>query len=190
MIGFIFFPKERSEPELSQSEIERQQLIENVREQEKLNKEEKKLTEKEQVKTFAENFTKIYYSYVLGSFSNIESQYYYMTDEMKDKEENKVEKMKKEIEYQPQKYFTVRAKLASSTFTFYDKTKASLEIDLDIDNFAGAMAQRDTLVWVDENGNYYEGDETELITNTTAKNIKIDLVKIDDQWKVDRIEEK
>ncbi|MCK5591237.1 MAG: hypothetical protein KAI72_04705, partial [Candidatus Pacebacteria bacterium] len=59
-----------------------------------------------------------------------------------------------------------------------------------IDNFAGAMVQRDTLVWVNKNGNYYEGDETKLITSTTAKNIEIDLIKIDDQWKVDRIEER
>ena len=190
LIGFIFFPKEKNEVELSQSEIERQQLIESVKEQEKLNEEKKNLTEKEQVKMFAENFTKIYYSYVWGIFSNIESQYYYMTDEIKDREKNKVEKMKEAIKNQPQKYFTVRAKLTSSTFTFYDETKASFEIDLDIDNFAGAMVQRDTLVWVNKNGNYYEGDETKLITSTTAKNIEIDLIKIDDQWKVDRIEER
>ncbi|MCK5476001.1 MAG: hypothetical protein KAI71_05480 [Candidatus Pacebacteria bacterium] len=147
-------------------------------------------TAEEKVKTFAENFTKTHYSYAWGSFSNIESQYYYMTDGMKDREENKVEKMKKGIENQPQKYFTVIAKLTSSDLILYNETKASFKIDLNISSFAVAMIERDTMIWVDENGDHYEGNINDLIVDTVDKNIKIDLVKIDDQWKVDRIEER
>ena len=144
------------------------------------------LTEEEKAKIFAENFTATYYSYTWGNFSNVESQYYYMTEEMKNREKEKVEKMKKEIESQPRRYFTARARLLNSEFASYEKTKASLNINLSIDNFAGAIVQRDTMVWVDENGDYYEGDIDDLIINSVEKNVEVNLVKIGEEWKVDK----
>ena len=190
LAGFVFFRKDENEPELSQSELERQQLIESVKEQRKNKELPKEDKEKNKIKAMAGNFASIYYSYSWGNFSNIKSQYGYMTDEMKNREKNKVEQMKKEIENQPQKYFTARAKLTDSTFISYSETKASLKINLSIDNFAGAIVQRDTMVWVDERGDYYEGDAKNLIVNTVDKNVEIILIKIDDEWKVDEIGEK
>ena len=190
LAGFVFFRKDESNPELSKSELERQQLIENVKEQKK-NKELLEMDkEKNEVKIMAENFTIIYYSYAWGNFSNIESQYYYMTDKMKNREKDKVEEMKKEIENQQQKYFTAKAKLTDSDFIFYSETKASLKVNLSIDNFDGAIVQRDTMIWVDENGNYYGGDTKDLIVDTVDKKIDVNLVKIDNEWKVDEIGEK
>ena len=186
LAGFVFFRKDENDVELSQSEIERQQLIESVKEQEK----DKEFIEKNRVKIFAENFTTIYYSYTWENFSNIESQYYYMTDKMKNGEKDKVEEMKKGIENQPQKYFTVRAKLIDSTFTSYGETKASLKINLSVDNFAGSIVQRDTMVWVDERGDYYGEDTKDLIVNIVNKNIEIILIKVGGEWKVDEIGEK
>lgn len=181
LIGMIFFKKDDSGIKKSNLESDNQQLIKDI--------ENEKITEEGKIKTFAENFTIIYYSYTWGNFSNIESQYYYMTDEMKNREKNKVEQIKKATENQPQKYFTARARLIDSEFLYHEKAKANLKINLSVDNYAGAIVQRDTMVWVDESGNYCGGDIRDLIIGTTDKNIEINLVKIGDEWKVDEISE-
>ena len=148
------------------------------------------LTEEEKLKIFAENFAATYYSYTWGNFSNVESQYYYMTEEMKSGEKIKVEQMKRKIENQPQRYFTARARLLNSEFASYEKTGASININLSVDNFAGAIVQRDTMVWVDENGDYYEGNTEDLIIDTVEKNVEINLIKIGEEWKVNEVWEK
>jgi len=181
LIGMVFFRKDDNDIKENNIELDNQQLINDTKNEE--------ITEEEKAKSFAENFTTIYYSYTWGNFSNIESQYYYMTDEMKKKEEGKVEKMREETKNQPQKYFTARAKLVDSDFIIYEKIKAILNINLNIDNYAGAIVQRDTMVWVDENGDYYGGDLNDLVINTIEKKIDINLVKINDEWKVDEIAE-
>ena len=192
LAGFVFFRKDKDVQELSESEIERQQLIEDVKKQKEHDEKEKEkeLTIEKRISNFAENFTTIYYSYTWGSFSNVESQYYYMTDEMKNREKEKVEKMKKEIEGSPQRYFSTRAKSIDSTSVFYNEEKASLKINLNIDKFAGAIIQRGTMIWVDENGNFYKEDEANLIIDTINKSVEIDILKINDEWKVDQIREK
>lgn len=183
LIGLVFFRKEK------ENNVPKQANNGNIP---KIEENDKKTepTEEEKLKTMAENFTIIYYSYSWGNFSNIESQYNYMTGAMKDREKNKVERMKEEIKNQPQKYFTARAKLIDSDFAFYKETNGSVKINLNVDNIAGAMAQRDTMVWVDENGDYYSGDIKDLIMKTVNKNIEINLVKIGNEWKVDEIVEK
>ena len=181
LIGMIFFRKDDDNVEENNLKLDNQQLVEDVKDEE--------ITEKERVRVFAENFTTTYHSYTWGNFSNIESQYYYMTDDMRKREENKIEKMKSKIKNQARKYFTVRAKLIDSEFLYYEKTKASLKIYLSIDGYAGAIVERDTMVWVDEKGDYYGGDSSDLIISAVEKNIEINLVKIGDEWKIDEIEE-
>lgn len=192
LAGFAFFRKDKEVEELSESEIKRQQLIEDVKRQKEYEEKEKEkeLTIEKRMSNFAENFITIYYSYTWGNFSNIESQYHYMTDEMKNREEEKVEKMRKEIEGSPQRYFSARAKLIDSVSMSCNEEKASLKINLSIDKFAGAMVQKDTIVWVDENGNYYGGDEVDLIIDTINKSVEVDIFKVGDEWKVDQIREK
>ena len=179
LVGLIFFRKGDDEI-LNPNPVNNQQIKEPDKKHE--------LTEEEKLKTFAENFAATYYSYTWGNFSNVESQYYYMTDEMKNREKEKVGQMKKEIENQPQRYFTARARLLNSEFALYEETRASININLSVDNFAGAIVQRDMMVWVDKNGNYYEGNTKGLIVNTVNKSIQINLVKIGEVWKVDWIE--
>ena len=181
LIGMVFFRKDDNNIKENNLKLNDQQLIEKVRDEE--------ITEEEKAKSFAENFAATYYSYAWGNFSNIESQYYYMTDEMKREEESRVGKMREEIKNQPQKYFTARATLVDSDFIVYEKIKAILNINLNIDNYAGAIVQRDTMIWVDEKGDYYEGDLSDLIINAIEKKIKIELVKIGDEWKVNEIKE-
>ncbi|MCK5123219.1 MAG: hypothetical protein KAQ87_03675 [Candidatus Pacebacteria bacterium] len=181
LIGMVFFRKDDNNIKENNLKIDEQQLIEDAR--------NKEIAEKEKTKLFAENFTVTYYSYTWGNFSNIESQYYYMTAEMENKKKNKVWQIKENIKNQPQKYFTARAKLIDSNFISYEETKATLEINLNVDNYAGAIAQRDTMVWVDERGNYYEGNLSNLVISAIEKKIKIKLVKIGDEWKVGEIEE-
>ena len=149
--------------------------------------EKRELTEEEKVKIFAENFTATYYSYTWGNFSNVELQYYYMTEEMKNREKVKVEKMKREIEGQPQRYFTARAELLNSEFVLFTNTEADLNIKLNVNNLSGAIVQRDTMVWVDKNGDYYEGNPDKLIVNSVEKNIEIKMIKVGGEWKMDGI---
>lgn len=183
LIGLVFFRKEK------ENNVPERANNGNIPKIEENNKKTEP-TEEEKLKTMAENFATIYYSYSWGNFSNIESQYFYMTGEMQKREKNKVEQMKKDIENQPQKYFTARAKLIDSNFAFYKETNASVKINLNVDNIAGAIAQRDTMVWVDEKGDYYRGDIKDLIINTANKNVEINLIKIGNEWKVDEIGEK
>ncbi|MEA1937119.1 MAG: hypothetical protein U9N04_03335 [Patescibacteria group bacterium] len=183
LVGLVFFRKG------DDKNLNPKPIPANNQQTEKPEK-KRELTEEEKLKIFAENFVATYYSYIWGNFSNVESQYYYMTEEMKSREEIKVKKMKKEIEGQPRRYFTARARLLNSSFALDKETKANLSIDLSVDNFAGAIVQRDTMVWVDKNGDYYEGDIDKLIIDTTEKNVEVVLVKISDEWKVDWIEEK
>ena len=181
LIGMVFFRKDDNDVEKNNPEINKQQLVEDIKKEE--------ITEEEKVRMFAENFATTYYSYTWGNFSNIESQYYYMTDEMKEREESKAERIKEEIKNQSQKYFTARAELIDSNFIIYEETKATLEINLNVNNYAGAIVQRDTMIWVNENGDYYEGDLNDLIVDTRDKKIEIKLLKIGDEWKVDEVEE-
>jgi len=183
LVGLLFFRK-------GNDEVLDPNLVPANNQQVEKPDEKHKLTEEEKAKIFAENFVTAYYSYAWGNFSNVESQYYYMTEEMKSREEIKVEQMRREIKDQPRKYFTARARLSDSKVISYEKTRASINIDLSIDNFAGATIQRDTIVWVDENGDYYERDPDDLIIDTLSKNVQINLIKIGDEWKVGRIEEK
>ena len=161
--------------------------------------EKHKLTEEEKAKIFAENFVVTYYSYTWGNFSNVESQYYYMTEEMKSREKIKVEKMKREIEGQPQRYFTARARLLGSEITeFVRNEKISLNISLEIKEFNGAYVMDDdvieikplTTALIDGNKKIYSGNIEDLIINASKKNIKINLIKIGNKWKVDMIEKK
>ncbi len=183
LIGLLFFRK-------GDDKVLNPNLVPANNQQAEEPDEKYELTEKEKVKIFAENFVTTYYSYTWGNFSNVESQYYYMTKEMKSREENKMEQMKREIEGQPQRYFTARARLLDSEIISYEETRTSVNINLSVDNFAGAIVQRDTMTWVDKNGDYYEGNTDDLIIDTLNKNVQINLIKIGEEWKVGWIEEK
>jgi len=182
LVGLVFFRKNKN------GEISKPKPRENWQPEESEKKQE--LTEEEKAKIMAGNFAVNYYSYVWGDFSNVEFQYCYMTDELKSKEKNKVEKMKEETEGQPQRYFTARAELLDSEIVLFTDTEIKLDIKLNIDNLSCAIVQRDTLVWVDENGDYYKGNPDDLITNSVEKNIEIKMIKIGNEWKVDEIGEK
>ena len=176
-----FFLKERNEDIPVQNNKQEERKPENSVKTE--------LTEKEKIKMLAENFAVIYYSYTWGEFSNIETQYDYMSEKMKNEEKNKVEQIKQETKNQPRKYFSARAKLISSAVLSYGENKAETAVDLNVTNFAGAIIQRKTMVWVDEKGNPYVRDVNNLITSSENKKIKINFIKDNDKWKVDKIED-
>ncbi len=181
LVGLVFFRKNKN------GEISEPKPRENWQLEESGGKQE--LTEEEKAKIIAGNFAINYYSYAWGDFSNIESQYCHMTNEMKKREEIKVEKMKKEIEGQPRRYFTARAELLNPEVILFTNTEAKLNIKLRIDNLSCAIVQRDTMVWVDENGDYYEGDPDNLIINSVEKNIEIIMTRIGNEWRVSKIGE-
>ena len=117
LVGLVFFRKSDDEILNPNPVPADNQQVENP-------DEKYKLTEEEKLKIFAENFVITYYSYTWGNFSNVESQYCHMTDEMKSREEIKVEKMKREIKGQPQRYFTVQARITNFNFAEYQEDKA------------------------------------------------------------------
>ena len=184
--GIVFFPKEKDEDIPSQNN---KQEEEQQQQQQLKNSIKTELTEKEKIKMLAENFVVIYYSYTWGEFSNIETQYDYMSEKMKNEEKNKVEQIKQETKNQPRKYFSARAKLISSAVLSYGENEAEIAVDLNVTNFAGAIIQREIMVWVDEKGDPYVRDVNNLITSSENKKIKINFIKDNDKLKVDKIED-
>jgi hypothetical protein len=186
--GIGFFLKERDEDISDQNnKQEEQQRPENSKKTELIKKEE--LTKEERLRIFSENFAVIYYSYTWGNFSNIETQYDYMSEKMKNEEKNRVEQMKQKIESQPRKYSSARAKLINSEVLLYGENEAEIIVNLNITNFAGAIIQKKTMTWVDEKGDPYIGDINNLIISSKNKKIKINFIKVNDKWKVDEIED-
>lgn len=177
LIGLVFFGKEK---ENNIPERENNGNVPNIEE----NNKKTESAEEDKLKTMAENFAVIYYSYSWGNFSNIESLYPQMTDEMQDKEKNGVEKLKKDLENQPKQYITWRAIALGSEFVFKDKDKATIAVYLKISKFAGAIVQKDTMVWVDSQGSEYKGNENDLIFNESNKKFTIKFVRIDNEWKI------
>lgn len=183
-IGAKFFLKERS----SGTPVKNNKRMEKEIKKEPENFAETEATEKEKIKIFAENFAVIYYSYVWGDLSNIETQYEYMSEKMKTEEKNKVEQIKQATGNQPRKYLSARAKLTDSAILSYNENTAEVAIGLDITNFAGAIVQKKIMTWVDERGNSFMGNTADLITGSEIKKIRINLIRADDGWKVNEIE--
>lgn len=180
--GVIFFKKDQGGKILKNNKTETHQTVPPK-------PEPRKLSEEEKVKIMAENFARSYYSYTWGEFGLVEGLYCDMTEEMKEGEAARVERMKEEIKNQPRKYFTAQARIVSSDFIEYQNNKASLNIDLEIEEFNGLvinLEEVETLVDVD--GNVYEGDLEDLVGKMFNKKVKITLIKIEDKWKVNKIE--
>jgi len=187
--GMVFFKKNQGNKVLKNNKLENHQVIPPK-------PKPRKLSEEKKVKTMAENFARSYYSYTWGEFGIIEGLYYDMTDKMKEREMARVERIKEKIKSQPRRYFTVKAEVINSEFIeFTENTRASLNVDLEIKEINGAFVtdtdvpeiKPQTTALVDGDGNVYDGDMRDLVVNTANKNVKINLVKIGDKWKVNGI---
>jgi len=190
IIGFVFFPKDeyKTKPLDEKLPTQKKEIYEE--------KIKKQISEEDKIKTIAETFVSIYYSYTWGKFSNIESQYDYMTDEMKNREENKVKKMREEIENQPPKYFSTKAEIISSELTKYQENiKAIVKIQSKIKEINGAFVTNievpeispSTSAMIDSNKNIFTGDIENLILNTIDKSVEITLLKVKENWRVSEI---
>ena len=185
LIASTFFLKESSKEVLNQINHQRE---EQRQQQQAEDAEEEYLTKKENIKSFLEKFVVIYNSYTWGSFSNIESQYSSMSEEMKNKEKEKVERIKKEIENKPQEYFSTKASLIDSEFLLYNENRVEIIMNLNIKSFGGAIVQRETIILVDAGGNHYMGNFEDLMISSNNKKIKINCSIIDNKCVVDKIE--
>ncbi|MFA6097085.1 MAG: hypothetical protein WC788_05650 [Candidatus Paceibacterota bacterium] len=179
LIGFTFFrkekPKDSTPPDVP------------VIEDPVVVKPDLEKIEKENLQKQAEQFSWIYYSFSWGKFSNIESLYGEMTDPLREKERSKVESLKNGIKNQPVQYQTQRSAALSSEIVSYDKEKATVDVKLETSYYAGALVQRDTMVWVDTSGKEFKGNEFDLIYFKEQKTIELVLSKIDGKWKIDRV---
>jgi len=180
-IGFVFFRKDEyktkpldEQPLIQQEEVQDEKII-------------KELTEEDRIKTIAETFTSIYYTYSWGNFFNIESLYDYMTDEMASREKDKVEKMKEEIENQPLIYFGVSSFPQNINIIYLDQNRAKIEIEIEQYKVEGASIYIEgILTRVDKFGNkllVYPNNKR--IAN---KKIIMELKKGNNKWKVDKID--
>lgn len=180
LFGFAFFRKDEPKegPLINRPEIQQSKPTKSI---------DPEFAEKEKLKQIGEVFAIIYNSFSWGAFSNIESLYPQMTEEMQNSEKDKAEELKKALENQPRQYATWRASLLGSEFASKDKDKATLAVYLKISKFAGAIVQKDTMVWVDREGNEYKGDENNLIASEENREVTIDFVKIGDEWKINNL---
>jgi len=147
------------------------------------------LMEKEKIVNMLENFLIVYNSYTWGSFSNIESQYNSMSEEMKSNEQQRVEQMKKDIENQPQQYVSARASLIDSKFLLYDENGLEMIVNLNIESYAGAIVQRENMIiWVDSKGVPFDEDKKPFVISSNNKRIKISCIQVDGNWKINKME--
>lgn len=178
LIGFAFFRKEKPRDSTPPDVPVIEDPVVVMPDLEKI--------EKESLQRQAEQFSWIYYSFSWGKFSNIESLYGEMTDPLREKERSKVESLKNGIKNQPVQYQTQRSAVLSSEIVSYDKEKTTVNVKLETSYYAGALVQRDTMVWVDSSGKEFKGNEFDLIYFKEQKTIELVLLKIDGKWKIDQ----
>lgn len=146
---------------------------------------------KNEARLAAENFAVAYYSYAWGDFSNIESQYSAMTEEMKNAEQKRVEEIKEKIESQPLKRITEMASLAENKFVSYEEEKAISEIKLNIVKIP-LIYNKENDEWSDGENIYtkehIEKHSKKIIENLPQKTVRINLVKQKGLWKISGIE--
>ncbi len=149
--------------------------------------------EEERIKEFADNFSTAYYSYTWGSFAIIESLYGDMSPEMRAREEAKINQVKEKMKNQPRKYFTVNAEVVDSKLGEYQENKkAALDVKLKIKEIDGALVSDSevpeikpyTSAWVDGNKKVYLGNIENFVKKSEFINIKLELVKSENEWKV------
>lgn len=179
-IGFAFFRKEAPKEDKPKEDP----AIVNPAPVEKPDAEK---IEKESLQKQAELFSSIYYSFSWGNFSNIESLYGKMTDSLRESERSKVESLKNGILGQPVQYQTQRNSALSSEIVSYDKDMSVIDVKMETAYYAGAIVQKDTMIWVDSKGKEFRGNEFDLIYYKEQKTIELALLKVNDKWKIDRI---
>ena len=184
LAGFVFFRKDENDVELSQSEIERQQLIESVKEQEKDKKLSEEDKEKNKIKAMAENFTITYYSYKPNDFSNIKSLQDKMTYELWEQQLKIIEQNQKGIKDDSKKYITFNVRIKNSEIIYLNKNEAKINISYIHEKIYGGIIQGEiTIKYVDEFGE----DRIPSPTEKTEKKASVTLIKENEIWRLNEI---
>ncbi|MCK4891621.1 MAG: hypothetical protein KAS78_03050, partial [Candidatus Pacebacteria bacterium] len=170
--------------ELSQSEIERQQLIESVKEQEKDKKLSEEDKEKNKIKAMAENFTITYYSYKPNDFSNIKSLQDKMTYELWEQQLKIIEQNQKGIKDDSKKYITFNVRIKNSEIIYLNKNEAKINISYIHEKIYGGIIQGEIAIkYVDEFGE----DRIPSPTEKTEKKASVTLIKENEIWRLNEI---
>ena len=178
-ISYYFIGSEK-EPEIKNDQQDFQEQNVNALRSE--------IFEKNEARLAAENFAVTYYSYTWGDFSNIESQYSAMTDEMKNAERKKVGEIKEKTESQPSKHITEIASLAENKFILYEEERAISEVRLNIAKIP-LTHNKENDEWSDGENTYAKEDLKKFVENSSQKTVRIDLVKQEDLWKISGMEQ-
>lgn len=177
LIGFTFFQKDKSEEFITESN-EKEQLA---------------ILEQKKAENMLSNFTVTYNSYSAGDFSNIESLYPLMTEQMAQTEKTKIERFRAKIAEQPKQYQTVTAEFRGLSTQEFEDEKIIANIIIFKQTFSGAYIQnsdkKEHFILVDQNGQPYSGDMNMLLLSKDLKIFQITGVKENGIWKVASMEE-
>lgn len=177
LIGLTFFQKEKEE-EFKTEDNKTEQLA---------------ILEQKKAENIISNFAVVYHSYNVGDFSNIESLYSLMTEKMKKSEQAKIEKMKAEALNQIPKYQTATAEFRGLSTKEFANNQIITNIIIFKQNFNGSYIpnpeNQEQLVLVDQSGQPYTGDISELLSSKDLKALQITSLKENGEWKIDGVTE-
>ncbi len=143
------------------------------------------ISEEEKMKSFAEDFVRIYKTYQVGDYSGIESLKDRMTSRLWQEKSEWIANAKLQSENQPKRYITYSAFLKNTVIIFDDKDRAEIEVNYIQSEMRGAMIQGEiTTRYVNEFG---EDKPIPPPVELPGK-IRVRLIKENNEWKVDRAE--
>jgi len=146
---------------------------------------EKPLSEEEKLKIMAMNFAGTYDTYKLEDFSNIEALSEKMTSGLWDEKSKWIEAEKEKLKNQPKLYIAYSAHCDKANFTLFNDQEAEATVDCIKTETRGAMIQGETTIkYVNEFGE----EKPAPPPTETSKKIYLKMIKVDNDWKVDRIE--
>ena len=182
IVAPLFLKKDNQDVTVQDNNSQETKRLANLEKEEEM--------EKEKIVNSLENFVIFYNSYTWGSFSNIESQYNSMSEEMKSNEQQRVEQMKKNIENQSQQYASARASLIDSKFLLYNENEVEMVINFNVESYSGAVVHTGRIsIWVDAEGVPFVEGSKSLVVSSNDKRIKISCIRADGKCKVNKIED-
>lgn len=174
LVGFTFFRKDTKN--------------ENYKNQDAV--EQKNVLEKQKAENMLSNFAVTYNSYTSGDFSNIESLYGMMTEELKKSETEKVSKLKlgDKKEYQ-----TIKSDFKGSNTIEFSENKIIANIVLLKQIYGGAYKSDPDnnlqKILVDREGKPYDKDISTLLESKDLVFLQLTGVRENEDWKVNEIKD-
>jgi len=184
LAGFVFFRKDEYQPKPKNNQQIEQQPAEDAK-----NIEKKELTEEDRVKTIAETFASIFYSYTWGNFSNVESLKDKMTQKLWNEKSEWINAEKEKSKGQPMVYIGISNISQKTDIIYIKQNEAKIEIECEQYEVEGnSIYINDILTGIDKFGK--ESSIYPIYKKIENKKVILKLLKENDEWKVNEIGEK